>query len=113
MKTKPFDTLKARRTPAEQKRVEKLKEEMRREMSLREVREALQLTQVELASSLHLKQAAVSKIERQADMYLSTLRRFLGALGADLRIVAVFPDREIDIEPLLGTTERKSGRAKR
>ncbi len=113
MRTKPFHALKARRTPAEQKRVEKLKEELRREMSLREVREALQLTQVELAKSLHLKQAAVSKIERQTDMYLSTMRRFLGALGAELRLVAVFPDREIDIEPLLGVSETRRGRARR
>ena len=57
------------------------------EMALQELRQALLLTQQELAGSLGINQAAVSKIERQSDMYVSTLRRFLEAMGADLKIV--------------------------
>jgi pimeloyl-ACP methyl ester carboxylesterase len=67
------------------------------EMALKELRQALQLTQQQLASQLELNQAAVSKMERQSDMYISTLRRFLNAMGAELKIIAHFPERDIEI----------------
>ncbi len=67
------------------------------EMALKELRQALQLTQQQLASQLELNQAAISKMERQSDMYISTLRRFLNAMGAELKIIAHFPDRDIEI----------------
>lgn len=51
----------------------------------------------ELADTLHIKQAAVSKIENQSDMFISTLRRFLIAMGANLKIIAEFPDHEVVI----------------
>jgi hypothetical protein len=37
-------------------------------------------------------QGDVSKLERRADMYVSTLASYLQAVGADLEIRAVFPD---------------------
>lgn len=64
-------------------------------MALKELRQALQLTQQQLASQLELNQAAVSKMERQSDMYISTLRRFLNAMGAELKIIAHFPEKDI------------------
>ena len=67
------------------------------EMALQELRKALELTQNQLATNLDVNQAAVSKIERQSDMYVSTLRRFLEAMGAELKVIASFPDREIVI----------------
>jgi len=67
------------------------------EMALQELRKALELTQNQLATTLDMNQAAVSKIERQSDMYVSTLRRFLEAMGAELKVIASFPDREIVI----------------
>jgi len=36
-------------------------------------------------------------MENQSDMFISTLRRFLGAMGGKLKIVAEFPDHEIVI----------------
>ena len=42
-------------------------------------------------------QAAVAKIEKRTDMYVSTLRRFIEAMGGELDIVARFPDREVHI----------------
>lgn len=63
------------------------------ELTLRELREARKRTQVELGERLGIKQAAVSKLERRADMYLSTLRNFIEAMGGSLEIVARFPDR--------------------
>lgn len=63
------------------------------ELTLRELREVRERSQVELGERLGIKQAAVSKLERRADMYLSTLRSFIEAMGGSLEIVARFPDR--------------------
>ncbi len=62
------------------------------EMPLQELRQALDLTQKEVAQSLKIEQAAVSKMEKQTDMYLSTLRRFIAAMGGELEIIAHFPE---------------------
>lgn len=62
------------------------------EMSLHELRKARELTQVKVAEELHIGQGDVSKLERRADMYVSTLAGYLQAVGADLEIRAVFPD---------------------
>ena len=61
-------------------------------MPLAEIRRAIGLTQVELAASLDIAQGSVSKIENQADMYISTLRKFVHALGGELHLTAAFPD---------------------
>lgn len=69
---------------------------------LADVRRARDFTQEELAEALGIKQTSVSKIERaherHADLYLSTLRRFIAAMGGELKLVAVFPDAEIPID---------------
>jgi len=44
-----------------------------------------------------MNQAAVSKLEHQSDMYVSTLRRFIAAMGGELRIVARFPEGDVVI----------------
>ncbi len=86
-------------------RQEKIRQGTKKRMSgmaLNELRRALSLTQVELASTLEMNQAAVSKMERQSDMYVSTLRRLLAAMGAELKIMASFPDQEIQITQFEG-----------
>ncbi len=69
---------------------------------LADVRRARDLTQEELAKALGIKQTSVSKVERaherHADLYVSTLRRFIEAMGGELKLVAVFPDAEIPID---------------
>lgn len=67
------------------------------EATLRQLREARERSQTEIAGKLHVKQAAVSKLERRTDMYLSTLRGYIEAMGGTLEIVARFPDRAIRI----------------
>ena len=67
------------------------------EATLRQLREARERSQEEVAKTLHIKQAAVSKLERRADMYLSTLRRFIEAMGGKLEIVARFPNHAVRI----------------
>jgi len=69
-----------------------------RKLSLNQVREARSLTQVSLASALQVNQGTVSKLERRTDMYVSTLRSYIEAMGGQLQIRAVFPDGEVEIE---------------
>ena len=93
--SKPFKNI-IEKMPAKRRKRIKLKTELlKNEMALRELRQALDLTQEELAKSLNMKQAAISKFEHQSDVYISTLRRILFAMGADLIIVARFPDGEV------------------
>ncbi len=63
------------------------------ELTLAELREVRQRSQVELAAKLGIKQSAVSRLERRTDMYLSTLNDVIEAMGGTLLIVAQFPDR--------------------
>src|ERR1700730_614013 len=62
------------------------------EMPLAEVRRARELTQQQIARSLEVNQAWVSKLEHQTDMYLSTLRSFVEAMGGELEIIVRFDD---------------------
>lgn len=70
-----------------------LTDAMERDLSLAELRRARLLTQDQLAADLHVNQASIAKLERRTDMYLSTLRRFVEAMGGELEIVARFPDQ--------------------
>lgn len=63
------------------------------EATLRELRVARKRSQREIAERLNVQQAAVSKLERRTDMYISTLCEFVRAMSGDLEIVARFPDR--------------------
>jgi transcriptional regulator with XRE-family HTH domain len=64
------------------------------EMTMRELRKARQVTQVEMAKALGVKQEQVSRIEKRTDLHISTLRRSIEALGGELSLVAKFPNRE-------------------
>ena len=64
---------------------------------LGELRQARQMTQVALAQRLHMVQPSVSRLERQADLYVSTLRKYIEAVGGHLEIRAVFPDLDAEI----------------
>ncbi|MBV8939028.1 MAG: helix-turn-helix transcriptional regulator [Alphaproteobacteria bacterium] len=61
------------------------------EATLQELRKALHCSQEKVAEELGVNQAAVSKIERRTDMYVSTLRSYIEAMGGSLDIVAQFP----------------------
>ncbi len=62
------------------------------EMTLRELRLALNITQEQLADRLESGQHSVSRLERRNDMKLSTLNDYVSALGGELKVVASFPD---------------------
>jgi DNA-binding XRE family transcriptional regulator len=64
------------------------------EMTLRELRHARKLSQERVAKELGIGQEGVSKIEKRADLMISTLRKTVEALGGSLALVAQFPDSE-------------------
>lgn len=99
---KRFATLEARMSPEALQRSHALFREMVAEMPLQELRQARALSQVELAKALQVNQAAVSKIEHRTDMYISTLRGYIQAMGGDLEIVAKFPDGDVKISSFAG-----------
>jgi transcriptional regulator with XRE-family HTH domain len=94
---KPFRTLLEGLPPERRKCIAVKTQMLKNEMALAELRQALQLTQEALANELQIKQAAVSKVEHQSDMYISTLRRILHAMGAELKITAHFPEGTVVI----------------
>jgi hypothetical protein len=61
--------------------------------SLRQLRLAAGKAQADVAIALKIKQPSVSKIEKQADMYLSTLRSYVEAIGGTLELVITLPAR--------------------
>lgn len=68
---------------------------------LKALRRDRQVSQEQLAELMGIRQASVSKIENQADMRLSTLRKYVEALGGQLEVRVRFPDREVRLDPLL------------
>lgn len=95
--SKPFKNLIGKMSAERRARIQNKTDALKKTMALKELREAMDLTQEEIAKTLQIKQAAISKFERQSDIYLSTLRRILYAMGAELEIVAKFPDGEVAI----------------
>lgn len=67
-------------------------------MPLDALRDAKQLTQSQMAQLLKISQGAVSKVERRNDMFISTLRNYVRAIGGDLQIRAIFPDGDVLID---------------
>jgi DNA-binding transcriptional regulator YiaG len=89
---KKFQELRAGMSPAARAASAAQQSRLIEEMSLYQLRKARELTQTKLAEDLHMGQGDVSKLERRADMYVSTLASYLQAVGANLEIRAVFPD---------------------
>lgn len=92
-----FRELEAKMSPEARARAEAKAKKMLAEMPLDELREAREMTQVHLARILGVNQAAVSKMERRTDMYVSTLQDFVKAMGGELKITARFPEGTVEI----------------
>jgi ribosome-binding protein aMBF1 (putative translation factor) len=84
-------------TPESILRAQKATRAMRQEMPLNELRQARGLSQKALAARLNVEQPAIAKMERRADMYISTLRSHIEAMGGALEIVARFPEGSVKI----------------
>ncbi len=92
-----FKELRDKMSPESRARVEERVRETLKAMPLEELRGARELTQAQLAQVLQVSQGAVSKVERRADMYISTLRSYVKAAGGELEIRAVFPEGAVVI----------------
>lgn len=84
-------------SPASISRSDAAYRRLKQETALEELRGALRLTQQQLAETLKVDQSAISKLERRTDMYVSTLERFIEAMGGRLEIRAVFPEGSVRI----------------
>jgi len=84
--------------PAERRaRIQAEADRMLADIRLRDLRATRDISQADLAIALDTDQGNISRLEKQADMYVSTLRRYLEALGGTLDIIARFPDRDVRI----------------
>lgn len=97
-------------------RIDRRYRELRDEVeSLQQLRRAVGRAQTDIAAALRIKQPSVSKIEKQTDLYLSTLRSYVEALGGKLELVVRLPaHRPLRIRQLgqvTGSTS-SSGRAR-
>ena len=92
-----FDELTKDFTPERRARVDARKAGLRAAMPLHELRQARAMTQKAVGDFLKVKQPAVAKLERRADMYVSNLRSYIEAMGGRLNIVAEFPQGSVVI----------------
>lgn len=88
---KQFSELHSNMKPESQLRSQAMTEQLLREMPLHQLRQARELSQKLLAEVLNEQQRSIKKLEKRADMYLSTLRTHIQAMGGELEIVARFP----------------------
>jgi len=94
---KKFENLRAKMSPEAQAMAEKKALAMLTEMPLAELRKARGLSQKKLAEALHIQQPAIAKMEKRTDMYISTLRSHIEAMGGNLEVLARFPDGTVKI----------------
>jgi transcriptional regulator with XRE-family HTH domain len=92
MRSRPFSDLTKNFTPERRARVEATKVGL-----LSELRAERERSQVTVAEAMGTTQSAISRIERQEDIHLSTLRKYIGATGGRLRVIAEYPDGLFEI----------------
>lgn len=95
MGTKPWKEVRRQRLSDEQREsVEARVQEALADMTMQELRKARKLTQTDVAAALEVSQPELSRIENSKNPLLSTVRRFVEALGGELEVTASFPDGE-------------------
>jgi transcriptional regulator with XRE-family HTH domain len=92
-----FEELRAKMSPESRARSEALAKKLLAEMPLHRVRQARGLSQEALAQRLNVKQPSIAKLEQRTDMYISTLRDHIRALGGELEVIARFPEGDVKI----------------
>jgi transcriptional regulator with XRE-family HTH domain len=91
---KNIDRIRKELSPRRRARIEKHAAELiAEEMTLRDLRRALDLTQERLAETLGIGQDGVSRLEKRSDLLISTLRSYIEAMGGRLELIAEFPER--------------------
>lgn len=94
---KKFAELRAQMSPESRARAEVKARALLAEMPLNELRQARGLSQKMLAEVLNVQQPSIAKIEKRTDMYISTLRSHIEAMGGELEVIARFPDGTVRI----------------
>ena len=90
-------TLKEKLEELSPERRKKIEEESQRliaeEMTRQQLRQARKLTQKQMAELLQVDQGNISRLEQRTDLMLSTLHKYIAAMGGDLKLVVEFPNR--------------------
>lgn len=90
-------TLKEKLSQLSPERQQKITEEsnllISEEMTRQQLRQALKLTQEQMAELLQVDQGNISRLEQRTDLMLSTLRKYIAAMGGELKLVVEFPNR--------------------
>lgn len=100
-KTRNFNELRerARRSdPDWEGNVAERKQAIEDVLALAQLRQSRHVTQVQLAETLGISQGNVSRLEGRSDVYLSTLRSYIEALGGHLEITAVFDSERLPVD---------------
>lgn len=92
-----FSELRSRMSPESRARAEARALSMLDEMPLAELRRARGLSQKALAELLDVQQPSIARLEKRTDMYLSTLRSHIEAMGGRLEVIARFPEGAVKI----------------
>ncbi len=100
--SKKFLDLRAKLSLAAREQAQQKTQSMLAEMPLHELRRARGLSQKMLAETLNIQQPSVAKLERRTDMYLSSLRSHIEAMGGELEVIAKFPDGAVKINNFAG-----------
>ncbi len=95
---KKWQEIKRDTGPGGQERQTAIRQAMEDAMALGDLRRARGLTQTDVARTLSVSQARVSNVEHQSDVYLSTLREYVEAMGGRLELSAVFDDDRVDLK---------------
>jgi len=103
---KNFRQLEAKMSPESLARSDAKTQKIIEEMALQELRQAMGITQQRLAKALGINQAGVSKIESRSDIFVSTLRKAIEAMGGELEIRAKFPSGQVRIRAFGGLARR-------
>jgi hypothetical protein len=93
-----FRELKAKMAPEARAEVDAWVQQEMKQMPLNQLRNARAMTQTRLAELLEMDQGNVSRLEQRTDMYLSTLRSYIEAMGGVLEIRALFPEGDVRID---------------
>ncbi|GGF91349.1 MULTISPECIES: XRE family transcriptional regulator [Cysteiniphilum] len=94
---KTFNNLRNKMSDDAQKKATDQAQKLMAEMPLNELRAAKQLSQETIARILNKKQANISRLEKNTDMYISTIKHYIEAMGGTLEINAIFPEGKVKI----------------
>jgi DNA-binding XRE family transcriptional regulator len=93
------------RNPARRSRVDSEKRAIYENLALNELRRGLSMTQEQVARLMGITQESVSQIERRDEILLSTLSKFVTALGGTLEVTAVVGEQRV---PLMSANDRRT-----